>query len=155
MKEMGLELPAPPKPGGVYSAIRQVGNSLYFTAGVGCKKNGDLLYTGHVGEEISIEEGRQAARQSIFNLLSIIEREIGDLRRITKIVKILGFVSCQNGFEDQPKVIDAASELLIQIFGEEIGYAARSAIGTNSLPGNQAVEIEMVFETEWRDEGEI
>lgn len=148
MKELGIEIPPAPAPGGCYTPLQKVGTSLYYTAGVGCKKNGEFLYKGQVSKEVTLEQAQEAARQSILNLLSIIERELGDLRKVKKIVKILGFVSSPDGFGGQPKVMDAASELLIAVFGKEIGCAARSAIGTNALPGNQVVEIEMIFEVE-------
>lgn len=148
MKESGIELPAAPSPCGLYRSVVKTDAHLYYTSGVGCKKDGEFLYKGQIGKDITIEQGQEAARQSVLNLLSVIQRELGDLRKVKRIVKILGFVSSADGFGSQPKVMDAASELLIKVFGEENGRAARSAIGTNALPGNQAVEIEMVFEVE-------
>lgn len=148
MKEKGIILPPSPGAGGLYVPINIVGEHLYFTSGMGCKKDGKFLHVGQVGRELTIEQGQEAARQCILNLLSCMERELGDLRRVRKMIKVLGFVSSADGFGQQPKVMDAASSLLVDVFGQEVGCAARSAIGTNNLPGNQAVEIELVFEAE-------
>jgi enamine deaminase RidA (YjgF/YER057c/UK114 family) len=118
------------------------------TSGNNCKVNGKLLHAGKLGAEVSPEQGKQDARQCILNILGNLQSEISDLNKIKQIVKILGFVASADGFYDQPGVLDAASELLIDIFGPEAGRCARSAIGVNVLPNNQPVEIEMIFEVE-------
>lgn len=147
LKEHQIELPKPAAKGGVYSKFTYTSNgTLYFSSGVGCKKNGTFLYTGHVGSEVSIEQAQEAAKQCILNIVSNIEEEFGDLNRVTKILKMTGFVNSADDFGGQPAVMDAASSTLIEIFGEVNGCCARSAIGVNTLPGNQAVEIEIVFE---------
>jgi enamine deaminase RidA (YjgF/YER057c/UK114 family) len=144
LKKMNLTLPEPPKKGGAYVPVRQVGNVLY-TAGVGPTKDGIPVIIGKVGKEVNVELARKAAELVILNMLSVLEVYLKDLNKIKKFVKMLAFVSSDNSFHDQPKVIDAASELLVKIFGER-GEHARSAIGTNSLPGNIPVEIEFIIE---------
>ena len=140
-----ISLPAPLDVAGQYIKLSCAGNNLYFTSGVGCRKKDVLICTGKVGEEATIEDAKEAARQCILNILSNIQEGLGDLNRVCKIVKILGFVASGDGFTKQSSVLDAASELLIQVFGEDVGCAARSAIGVSSLPNNQSVEIELVF----------
>ena len=144
MKNLGLELPPPPPAGGVYSGLTHLHN-LYFTAGVGCRKDGVLVSEGRVGKEESIEQGCAAARQCVINLLAMVQGQLGDLDRIERILKLVGFVASAEDFYGQPKVMDSASQLLVDIFGEQAGRGVRSAIGVNVLPNNQTVEIEMVF----------
>ncbi|MCQ6280647.1 RidA family protein [Bacillus sp. EB600] len=142
--DLGIDLPNPPKPSGVYLPATTVGNLVY-TSGTGCKVNGKVLFQGQVGKELSIEEGQMAARLAALNLLSILSEHLGTLDRIKKIVKVLGFVNCPVGFSEQPKVINGASELFEEVFGDQ-GKHTRSAIGTNALPHNMPVELEMIVE---------
>lgn len=146
LRKLNLEIPPPPEKGGIYSKMIKVGPSLYFTSGVGCKRDGDFLYIGQTGGDVTIEQAQEAACQSILNHLSNMEQELGDLNKIKQIVKITGFVSSIDGFKNQPLVMDAASSLLVDIFGPISGSCARTAVGVNALPGNQVVEIEMIFE---------
>ena len=148
MEEKNIVIPKAPAAGGIYVTMNKLSEKVYCTSGVGCKRDGEFLYTGQLGDNVTLEQGKEAARQCILNLLSNIQNEIKDLNKIKKIIKILGFVASTDTFGQQPKVMDAASQLLIDIFGEDIGIAARAAIGTNNLPGNQVVEIEMIFEIE-------
>ncbi|TCL70088.1 enamine deaminase RidA (YjgF/YER057c/UK114 family) [Hydrogenispora ethanolica] len=144
LKKLQLELPAPPPLGGVYVPVKQVGN-LLFTAGQGSTQNGVPVVAGKAGADVSIETAQNGARIAALNMLSILHQYTGDLNRIKNVVKILGFVASAPGFGDQPKVMNAASQLLVDLFGEA-GRHARSAIGVNELPGNITVEIEGVFE---------
>lgn len=145
LMELGIELPEPPKPAGIYLSAMPF-NNLVYTSGTGCKMaDGKLLYEGKLGQDLTIEQGQQAARQSAINLLAILQKNLGSLNRINKIVKVLGFVSSAPDFYDQPKVINGASEFFEEVFGEK-GKHARSAIGTNVLPSNMPVEIEMIVE---------
>lgn len=144
LKELNLELPSAPPLGGVYVPVRRVG-SLLFTAGQGCTKEGVPVITGKAGAEVTIEKAQEAARISTLNMLSILHSYTGDLNRIKGVVKILGFVASAPGFDKQPQVLNAASQTLVDLFGEA-GRHARSAIGTNELPGNITVEIEGIFE---------
>ncbi|MGI6028474.1 MAG: RidA family protein [Candidatus Heteroscillospira sp.] len=148
LNQLGIELPPAPAAGGIYVPVSKITDKVYITSGCGCKKDGVFMYTGQAPVGYTLEQGQEAARQCILNLLSNIEREIGDLNKVKRIIKLLGFVNSTDDFGKQPKVMDGASQLLVDIFGETAGKAARSAIGTNNLPGNQAVEIEMIFEAE-------
>ncbi len=142
--ELGIELPELPKPIGAYVLSVQTGNLLY-TSGIGPQEHGQFPYQGKVGAELTIEEGRAAARLCMLNLLSLIREAVGDLDRVSRVVKLLGFVASAPGFGDQPLVMNGASELLLQVLGES-GRHARSAIGVNELPRNIPVEIEMIVE---------
>lgn len=144
LKKMNLELPPLPPRGGIYIPVRKVGN-LLFTAGQGSTLNGVPVVQGKAGADVTLEEAQKAARIAAMNMLSILHDYTGDLNRIENVVKILGLVASAPGFGNQPQVINGASQLLIDVFGEA-GQHARTAIGTNELPGNITVEIEGVFE---------
>ena len=146
MREKDIVLPERTKPSGIYSTMSTFGDKFVYTSGKGWTHKGEPVCTGRLGKDISIEEGQEAARMSMLNLLGNIESEINDLNKIKKVVKILGFISSSEDFFDQTKVLDGASQVLIDIFGEESGKGARTAIGVNVLPNNMPVEIEMIFE---------
>jgi len=145
LKELGVELPPPPRRMGIYKLAKQVGNMLYIS-GQGPTRDGALLVTGKAGAERTLEEGQQAARLCALNALSILHDYLGDLNKVKSVVKILAFVASAPDFGRQPEVVNGASKLLEDIFGEEHGVGARSAIGTNTLPGDITVEIEFIFE---------
>lgn len=144
LAELGIELPAVPKPIGAYVLSVQTGNLLY-TSGIGPQRDGQFPYLGQVGAELTIDDGRAAARLCMLNLLSLIRDAAGSLDRVARVVKVLGFVASAPGFGDQPLVMNGASELLLEVFGDR-GRHARSAIGVNELPRHIAVEIEMIVE---------
>ena len=144
LKKLGLRIPSPPPVGGKYVPAKRVGN-LVFTSGQGPIVEGKPAFTGKVGKELSLEHGQEAAKYCILNTLSVLEKAIGNLNRVKNVVKVLGFVASAQNFNQQPLVINAGSQLLIDVFGEK-GQHARSAIGTNELPGNIPVEIEVIFE---------
>ena len=144
LKELDLTLPELPTKGGIYKPVRQAGNCLY-VAGQGPSRNGVPVFTGKLGAERTVEEGQEAARICTLNALSNLHNFLGDLNKIKGVIKTLGFVQSAGGFNQQPKVIDGASALLRDIWGEA-GVGARSAIGVNELPGNITVEIEFIFE---------
>jgi enamine deaminase RidA (YjgF/YER057c/UK114 family) len=144
LQQLQIELSSAPKPAAVYIPIQQTGNLVYLS-GQDCRINGKLMYEGKLGRELTIEQGKEAARQTMINCLSVLKEYLGDLDRVVKIVKLLGFVSSAEGFVDQPLVINGASELLEEVFGAS-GSHARSAIGTNELPWRTPVEIEMIVE---------
>lgn len=146
MKQKGIVIPPPPAPGGLYMPARPFADRLVYTSGCGPQVNGVPVYTGKLGRELSLEQGQQAARACMLNVLSVLQARIGDLNRVAQVVKVLGFVACDDAFYDHPAVLNAASQLLMDVFGEDAGRAARSAIGTNVLPGNIPVEIEAIFE---------
>jgi enamine deaminase RidA (YjgF/YER057c/UK114 family) len=146
IKEFGITIPNPPAAGGIYTPALEFGDKFVYSSGCGPQVNGVPVHVGKVGSDLTLEQGQEAAKACILNVLSVVQKQIGDLNRIKKVVKILAFVASSNDFFDQPMVINAASQILIDIFGEESGKAARSAIGTNVLPGNIPVEIEVLFE---------
>lgn len=141
ISELGITLPAIRPAVGNYVSCVRVGN-LLFTAGQGVDE-----YHGKLGKDISIDEGYKAARQSMLNLLSVVRNELGNLNKVKRIVKILGFVNSTEDFINQPKVMNGASDVLVDIFGEK-GKHARSAVGMAQLPNNTTIEIEMVLEIE-------
>jgi enamine deaminase RidA (YjgF/YER057c/UK114 family) len=141
LKRLGLELAPVRKAAGNYITHTRVGN-LIFLSGQGVDQ-----YKGKLGKEIDLETGYKAAQQSVLNLLSVLKHEIGDLSKVKKVVKLLGFVNSTADFIDQPKVMNGASDLLVEIFGEK-GKHARSAVGMIQLPNNTTVEIEMIIEVE-------
>ena len=145
LKEMGLTLPPPPTPKGIYKPVKQAGNMLY-VSGQTPSENGVAVVCGKVGAERTVEEGQHAARICTLNALSHLHNYLGDLNKIKNLVKTLGLVASAPNFNEQPKVINGASGLLRDLFGEDAGVGARSAIGTNELPGNVTVEIEFIFE---------
>ncbi|HEX4212584.1 MAG TPA: RidA family protein [Candidatus Dormibacteraeota bacterium] len=143
LRQMGIELPTKVERGKGLIPVVQHGD-LLFISGHGPNDNeGNLLYRGRVGAEVSLEDAYQAARATGIQLLRAIRDHIGDLDRVDRIVKALGFVNSAPDFHDQPKVIHGFSDLMVEVFGVR-GQHARSAIGTSNLPGNQPVEIELI-----------
>ncbi len=144
IKELGIELFTPKPPIANYVKAVQVGN-LVFMAGHGPQKADGSYIQGKVGEDLTIEQGYEAARITAISILSSLKAEIGDLNKVKRIVKVKGMVNCPPDFKDQPKVINGCSDLLVEIFGEN-GKHARAAVGMGSLPSGIAVEIEMIVE---------
>jgi len=144
LKSLGLELPASPKPQGWYVPIVRTGN-LVFVSGQLPIRNGQVTVCGKVGESLTVEEGHGAARLCLLNVLAALEGNGCPLDSIVRAVKLTGFVQSSPDFHDQPKVLNAASELLTEIFGDA-GRHARAAVGAAALPLNAAVEIEAIFE---------
>ncbi len=143
LKELGISLSDAPKPMGSYVPCVQSGN-LLFLSGVLPLRNGQLIKTGRVGEAVSLDEAREASRQVIINTLSLLKSHLGSLDKI-RCLKLNGYVASAESFTDQPKVLNAASDLLFEIFGEA-GRHARAAIGVYSLPLNSPIEIDFIFE---------
>ena len=146
LKELHIKLPPAPTPVANYVTAVRVGN-LIFLAGHGPLKEDGQYIKGKVGTDLTIEQGYEAARQTGIVILSTLKKEIGDLNKVKRIVKVLGMVNCPSEFGAQPKVINGFSDLMVEVFGEK-GKHARSAVGMNSLPDNIAVEIEVVVEVE-------
>jgi enamine deaminase RidA (YjgF/YER057c/UK114 family) len=146
LKEMGLELPPPGKPVANYVPAVRSGNLIFLSGHGPILKDGSLI-TGKVGADLTLEEGYQAARQVALVMLATLKEEIGDLDKVQRVIKLLGMVNCKSDFFDQSKVINGASDLLVDIFGAK-GKHARSAVGMNALPLNIAVEIEMIVAIE-------
>lgn len=145
LEELGVVLPAAPVPVAAYVPSVIFSQNLVYVSGQDCRKNGELLYKGKLGSDLTIEQGKECARQAMCNCLAALKYSIGDLDRVARIVKVLGFVASAPGFGEQPYVINGASELLIDIFGE-CGKHARAALGINELPFGTPVEIEMIVE---------
>lgn len=143
--ELNLELPPPPKPAGVYKPCLIIDKMCYFS-GHGPLQSDSSLITGRVGQDMDLQGGYDAARQTGLAILATLRQHLGDLNRITRVVKLLGMVNCTPDFGQHPAVINGCSELFRDIFGEDNGVGVRSAVGMGSLPGNIAVEIEGVFE---------
>jgi enamine deaminase RidA (YjgF/YER057c/UK114 family) len=146
INELKIVLPEAPKPVAAYIPAKQTGK-LVFTAGQLPVVNGELISKGLLGQDVEIEEARKAARICTLNALAAIKGIIGDLDRIKQIVRVVGYVASVPTFTQQPAVINGASELLLEIFGEN-GKHARSAVGMAVLPLNASVEIELTVEVE-------
>ena len=146
LKEIGLELPPAVQPVANYVVAVRTGN-LVFLSGQGPLREDGTLITGKIGSDLTQDEGYEAARRVGLGLLASLKTEIGDLDKVRRVVKLLGMVNCIPDFIDQPRVINGASDLLVDVFGDK-GKHARSAVGMNALPMNIAVEIEMIVEVE-------
>jgi enamine deaminase RidA (YjgF/YER057c/UK114 family) len=146
LKAMGLSLPKPPKPVAAYIPAVKTGN-LIFISGQIPVVNGELKYKGKVGQGLSIEDGYEAAKICVLNALSIVKDMVGSLDKVKRIVRVVGYVNCSDDFEEPHKVVNGASELLVEIFGEK-GRHARLALGTNTLPLGATIELEMIVEVE-------
>lgn len=146
LKELGLELPKAPAKGGVYSSWKKFSGNLIYISG--CGPVIDSPVTGKMGIDFDKDEGQVFSRNSMLNVLSVLEAGIGDLNKVKQAVKILVYVASADEFYDQPYVANGGSQLLVDLFGEEDGAPTRSAIGVNVLPGNIPVEIEAIFEIE-------
>ena len=143
---MGLKLPKSTAAMGNYLTAVRTGN-LVFLSGHGPLREDGTPITGKVGADLTIEEGYEAARRVGILLLSSLKSEIGDLDKVRRVVKVLGMVNCRPEFVDQGKVVNGASDLFVEVFGER-GRHARSSVGMNALPLNIAVEIEMIVEVD-------
>jgi enamine deaminase RidA (YjgF/YER057c/UK114 family) len=144
LKNMELSLPEPLVPIGNYVPAVRTDNIL-FLSGHGPRSGDKPVMTGKVGKDLTLEQGYEAAKLTVLNCLSTIKHEIGDLNKIKRIVKLFGMVNCPDNFSEHPKVINGASDLLVELFGES-GKHARSAVGMQSLPMDIPVEIEMIVE---------
>jgi enamine deaminase RidA (YjgF/YER057c/UK114 family) len=144
LMQLGLELPDAPAPAGAYVPCVRTGN-LVFVSGQIPKVKGEVRYRGHVGGELSVDDGVKAAQICALNALSALKSEVGSLDAIRRIVKVSCFVASAPGFHQQPKVVDGASLLLAELYGDK-GMHARAAVGVNELPLGVAVELEMIVE---------
>jgi enamine deaminase RidA (YjgF/YER057c/UK114 family) len=146
--ELGLTLPPPAAPIATYVRAVKVG-TLLFVSGHGPAPSPDgKVYSGKVGRDLTLEEGRAAARLVGLNVLASVRSNLGSLDRVVRVVKVLGMVNATEDFTQQPQVVNGFSDLMVEIFGEERGKGARSAVGMGSLPNNIPVEVEAIFEVE-------
>jgi enamine deaminase RidA (YjgF/YER057c/UK114 family) len=146
LTQMGLALPTPAAPAGNYVGAVRSGN-LLFVSGHGPRREGEAYITGKVGRDLTTEQAYEAAKVVMLNCLASVKREIGNLDRVKRIVKLLGMVNCTEDFTEHPKVINGASDLLVTLYGDA-GRHARSAVGMQQLPMSIPVEIEMILEVE-------
>ena len=144
LKELGIELPEAPTPIGSYIPALRTGN-LVFLSGILPLRQGKLIKQGKVGKDLSLDEAREEARTATINALSVLKAHVGSLDKITRCVKIAGYIASSPDFTEQPKVLNAASDLLFEIFGDK-GKHARSTVGVNVLPLNAPLEIDFIFE---------
>jgi enamine deaminase RidA (YjgF/YER057c/UK114 family) len=147
IKELGLALPQPAKPGGNYVPGVRVGNLLFLSGHGPVRVDGVPTARGKVGRDLSLEDGYKVAREVGINLLGSTRTLLGSLDKVKRVVKVLGMVNSAEGFGDQPKVINGFSDLMVEVFGEN-GRHARSAVGMAELPMGIPVEIEMILEVE-------
>ena len=145
LESMGVALPQAPQPVASYVPSRRSGNQVFISGQIPVA-NGDLLAKGSVPTETSLESATACARQCTLNALACLKAEIGDLGLVTRVVKVGVFVASEPGFGDQPKIANGCSDLLVEIFGHEIGQHARAAVGVSALPLNVPVEIEYIFD---------
>ncbi|MBM2852009.1 MAG: endoribonuclease [Candidatus Nitrosotenuis sp.] len=144
LESLGIRLPIPPKPAGSYIPIVISGN-LAFVSGQIPMQDGKVAYTGKVPTERTLEDAKSAARICAINILAQLKANLGNLDRISKIIRVSGFVNSAIDFTEHPKIINAASDLFFEIFGEK-GKHSRIAVGVSSLPLNSTVEIDMIVE---------
>jgi enamine deaminase RidA (YjgF/YER057c/UK114 family) len=144
LTELGYELPPPPPPVGNYLPAARSGNIMWM-AGVGSGRPDGSRITGKLGDELTVEQGYEAARWCALNLLSRMKAELGDLDKVTRVLKVVGMVNSAPGFGEQARVVDGASDLFVALFGDQ-GRHARSAPGMGALPGGTAVIVDCVVE---------
>jgi len=144
IRELGLTLPAPPQPVANYVPAVRVGD-LLFLSGVLPSRGGQLVMTGKLGDNLTVEQGVEAARAAVLNGLSIIRSVTGSLDHVKQIVKMVGYIASAPGFTDQPQVLNGASDLLVSLFGDA-GRHARVAVGAAELPRQAPIEIELIVE---------
>jgi len=145
LNDLGIELPPPPPPAGVYKPFVQVGD-IGYVSGHGPLKADKSMMTGRVGVECDLDAGKAAARQTGLAILATLRGNLGSLDRVERVIKLLGMVNAAADFKEHPQVINGCSELFADVFGADHGVGARSAVGMGSLPGNISVEIEAIFQ---------
>jgi enamine deaminase RidA (YjgF/YER057c/UK114 family) len=148
IQELHLTLPEAPKPVAKYKTAVLSGNMLYVSGHGPARITDKTRLEGKVGGELTAEEGKDVARAVGLAILATVRATLGSLNKVKRLVKTLGLVNCTADFKDQPLVVNGFSELMAEVFGEEAGVGARSAVGTNALPKNIPVEIECIFEVE-------
>lgn len=146
LEALGLSLPTPPAKAGSYAPAKKFGDNLYFVSG--CGPSIGTTITGTLGKDVTAEQGYEYAKNCMLNVLAVLKREIGDLDKVKNVVKVTCFVASTDDFFAQPQVANGGTELLIQLFGEEVGMPSRSAVGVSALPLNMPVETEALFQVE-------
>jgi enamine deaminase RidA (YjgF/YER057c/UK114 family) len=146
LQELNITLPVPPKPMAKYKPTVQVGNMLYVSGHGPMKVEGQKMVLGKLGAKLNLEQGKASARLVGINILATVRAAIGSLDKVKRLVKTLGMVNATPDFLEHPLVVNGFSDLMAEVFGEDIGVGARSAVGMGSLPGDIPVEIECIFE---------
>tara|TARA_E500000331_G_scaffold341989_1_gene375093 strand:+ start:426 stop:890 length:465 start_codon:yes stop_codon:yes gene_type:complete len=145
IKNLGLNIPELPKALANYVPFKIVGKTMYIS-GQAPVRNGEMIYKGKVGSDITIEEGIEAAKLCVINIIAAVKTGLeGDWNKLDSFVKLTGFVNCQDSFTDQPKIINGASDMLVEIFGDQ-GRHTRVAVGSNALPLGISVEIDAIIQ---------
>ncbi|MBT5783122.1 MAG: RidA family protein [Candidatus Marinimicrobia bacterium] len=145
IKNLGLNIPELPKALANYVPYKIVGKTMYIS-GQAPVQNGELIYKGKVGSDVTVEDGIKAARLCVTNIIAAVKTGLeGDWDKLDSFVKLTGFVNCQDDFTDQPKIINGASDMLVEIFGDQ-GRHARVAVGSNALPLGISVEIDAIVQ---------
>jgi enamine deaminase RidA (YjgF/YER057c/UK114 family) len=144
LQKLGLELPSPPKPAGSYLPLVRVGDLIWLSGAI-CTRDGALTHTGFVGEDLTLEEAQEAARICALNLLAVLRGELGSLEKVRRVVQLTGYVLARDGFSESPRVINGASELLVEVFGER-GRHSRAAVAVSGLPLHSSVELSAVVQ---------
>ena len=145
IKNLGLNIPELPKALANYVPFKIVGNTMYIS-GQAPVRNGEMIYKGKVGSDITIEEGIEAAKLCVINIIAAVKTGLeGDWNKLDSFVKLTGFVNCQDSFTNQPKIINGASDMLVEIFGDQ-GRHTRVAVGSNALPLGISVEIDAIIQ---------
>src|SRR5260221_13158266 len=146
IQELPLTLPEAPKPVAKYKTAVLVGNMLYVSGHGPAKLDAKSPVRGRIGADMTTEQGKESAKLVGLNILSTVRKTLGSLDKVKRLVKTLGMVNCTADYKDQPQVINGFSELMAEVFGEEAGVGARSAVGMGSLPNGIPVEVECIFE---------
>lgn len=144
LKELSIELPNPPDPVGNYLAINKSGNLLFISGQLPINTNGKMI-CGKIGDDLSDTEAERATKIASINILGQLNKYLGNLNKVKKCVKIIGYYNCIDKYSNHPKLLNTASDLMVSVFGDR-GKHARAVIGTNSLPLNAAVELDSIFE---------
>jgi enamine deaminase RidA (YjgF/YER057c/UK114 family) len=145
IKNLGLNIPDLPKALANYVPYKIVGKTMYIS-GQAPVQNGELVYKGKVGSDIALEDGIEAAKLCVINIIAAVKTGLeGDWNKLDSFIKLTGYVNCQDNFTDQPKIINGASDMLVEIFGDQ-GRHSRVAVGSNSLPLGIAVEIDAIVQ---------
>lgn len=144
LKELNLKLPPPPKPLGAYKPVQQVGHCVYLSGTLPLKPDGKLI-CGKLGKDLTIEEGREAARWATLNALAAVRDYFGALDRVSQVIRAVGYIRAAEDFGEHAQVLNGASDLLAELFGDQ-GRHARLALGVSSLPKNASIELELILE---------
>jgi enamine deaminase RidA (YjgF/YER057c/UK114 family) len=144
LKSLGLSLPPAPAPAANYVPFVLEGNLLFIAGQIPRAADGSLPFKGKVGKELTEQQGYEAARLCALNCLAQVKAALGSLDKVKRVAQVRGFVNCADGFANQPEVINGASDLIIELFGDK-GRHARAAVGANALPRDVATEVEMLL----------